>query len=561
MPKAHTVRREYARTLSVIGRRVRGSALSEGQAGWHFRGAGTCRLLEHICLLLVIMTSVGRSLFFSASPTEAATTVQLAALSTSGNHILRNGVPFNFYGVNRDSLEWNNGIFGGCAGDGHFTDTDFAAMASWAMTAVRLPLGQSAWMGRTCSATTYAGYVDNAISLANAHGMYVILDLHWSDVQGRSICLAANKPANGDAQCWSGQQPMPDADSVTFWQQVASRYKNSPGVIFDLFNEPYIGNANNTDTPSYWNRPGQTQYANFYDANNNPIYGLTSTQTAAKKYQCWRSGGPQCRILSSERVTDAGHQVVYQLYGMQQLLDAVRGTGAGNLVLVAGLDWAYNLAPVLQGYAIHGTNIAYDTHMYVENFAHPCPNSSVDCTNGVSGWNANNTYGPWSTNTYNDGWNNRVGAVAAQYPVTASEFGNQRDCDPRRVQTLLNWLDHPGTPASPNGDPNNAISWTIWSWNVPGSQTSSRTESCSQPSAIWDWKGTPLGWDGTPDQSSSQAGIGQGTVAHDAIVRHRRDQPTPTATATPAASATATAVATQPVFMRVGGGAYTDSAG
>ena len=41
----------------------------------------------------------------------------------------------------------------------------------------------------------------------------------------------------------------------------------------------------------------------------------------------------------------------------------------------------------------------------------------------------------------------------------------------------------------------NRISWTVWSWNNPG--------SCSQPSLLSDWSGTPL--------------AGQGQLIHDAL--------------------------------------------
>ncbi|HWE61123.1 MAG TPA: cellulase family glycosylhydrolase, partial [Chloroflexota bacterium] len=164
----------------------------------------------------------------TAHAAQAATV--LPALSVSGNHILRNGRVFSFHGVNRDTLEWGANNWGGCGGDGHFADQDFANIAAWGANAVRIPLSQAAWLGRRCNAAAYAGLVDGVIARANAHGLYVILDLHWSDVQGLAPC---------DAGCWSGQQPMPDPDSLSFWRQVAARYANTPGVLFNLYNEPH----------------------------------------------------------------------------------------------------------------------------------------------------------------------------------------------------------------------------------------------------------------------------------------------------------------------------------
>jgi hypothetical protein len=84
---------------------------------------------------------------------------------------------------------------------------------------------------------------------------------------------------------------MPDANAVTFWTDVATRYANHPAVLFNIFNEPY---------------------------------GVTWT--------VWRDGGD----------SNSG----YQTPGMQALLNTVRATGAHNIVVCGGLDWAYDLSGV-----------------------------------------------------------------------------------------------------------------------------------------------------------------------------------------------------------------------
>ena len=314
------------------------------------------------------------------------------ALTTSGNAILANGEPFTFHGVNRDSLTWGTSNWSGCGGDGHFTAADFDRIAAWKVTAVRLPLSQANWLGRRCDAQSYMQMVDAAVAKANARGMYAILDLHWSDVGGQSPC---------DANCPSGQQPMPDADSRIFWAQVAQRYANRPGVIFNLYNEPH-------DVP----------------------------------WSCWRNGGCQ---LQSSQFANGGSQVTYTAVGMQELYDIVRATGASNLVLVAGLDWAYDLSGVGAGYALNGTNIAYDTHVYVA----------------------------WHSTTAD--WDAHFGDLAATKPVTATEFGSA-DCSTTYTAPLLDYFQARG------------IGWTIWSWNAPG--------SCEQPSVLASHDGTPLAGQG-----------------------------------------------------------------
>ncbi|MFA6916139.1 MAG: cellulase family glycosylhydrolase [Parachlamydiales bacterium] len=103
----------------------------------------------------------------------------------------------------------------------------------------------------------------------------------------------------------SGQQsPMANQDSLTFWQQVATDYASFGTVLFELFNEPY---------------------------------GITT--------DVWLNG-------------DSTY------VGYQQLYDAVRGTGAQNICIVGGLDYAYDLSFVNPNFCVNGTNIVYCSHPY-----------------------------------------------------------------------------------------------------------------------------------------------------------------------------------------------------
>lgn len=361
--------------------------------------------------------SAGPGLIGVAAPgTALATSMRLAPLTTQGNHIMRLGAPFNFYGVNRDTLEWGQNNWGGCGGDGHFTATDFANIAAWHATAVRIPVSEADWLGRRCGTANYPALVDAAIAAANAQGMYAIVDLHWTDAGGLAPC---------DQGCFSGQQPMPDSDSVRFWSQVAARYANRPGVIFDLFNEPHDVS---------WN--------------------------------CWRNGG--CNVTASTAPAGSTTPVTYTAVGMQQLLNAVRATGAHNLVLAAGLDWAYDLSGVVNGEALSGSNVAYDSHIYVH----------------------------WHNTTAD--WDSHVGVVARSRPVTVTELGST-DCSSDVTATLLHYLQ------APMGIAADRISWAVWSWNAPG--------DCSQPSLLANWQGTPL--------------AGQGALIHDTLAALAAAPPAP----------------------------------
>src|SRR5262249_11114689 len=116
----------------------------------------------------------------------------------------------------------------------------------------------------------------------NANGLYVIVDEHHTH-DGTGLA--------------TGQQPMPNRDHANdYWKSVASYFKNSPAVIFDLFNEPYPDN--NQDTTAAWT--------------------------------CVRDGGTCPRVS-------------YTAAGMQEMLNSVRSTGATNPVLIGGPEYAGTL--------------------------------------------------------------------------------------------------------------------------------------------------------------------------------------------------------------------------
>jgi hypothetical protein len=120
--------------------------------------------------------------------------------------------------------------------------------------------------------------------------------------------------------------PMPA--HVEFWKDAAERYKNNPAVLFELFNEPH---------------------------------GIS--------WKLWRDGGN----LKDDKHTDVNPVENNQKnqgdvsVGMQALVDAVRGTGAKNIVLISGLDWSYDLTGFVNGYALNdngGNGIMLVWHNY-----------------------------------------------------------------------------------------------------------------------------------------------------------------------------------------------------
>jgi len=316
---------------------------------------------------------------------------------TVGNKIISSTTckPHRFVGISRPALEWTSWEYR--LADDTAAAADFARIKSWKANVVRLPVSQIFWTrGNSRYDPGYPALVDRLVRQARAAGLDVILDLHTSD--------------RGDPN-YGGKveiQQMPDAaHSVPFWKDLAARYKDDGGVIFELFNEP------NEVSWDVWLNGGQIP------------------------------GGPQ---FPGDPY--GAFKKPYQAVGMQQLYDAVRATGANNLVLVGGTHWGYFLNEV-PNRRVKGHNIAYATHPYDYPDKQP------------------------------ETWDAAFGAVASQVPVVISEFGTH-DCASRYPDRVLDYADK------------HNLSWIAWAWWVPPPGTPEPEKVvCSFPSLISDWSGTP----------------------------------------------------------------------
>lgn len=177
-----------------------------------------------------------------------------------------------------------------------------AAIASWQINAVRLPLNQDCWLGDDglpAGSLTMNGYrqsVDNFVATLNAAGIVVIVDLHWSGPNGTVA---------------DGLRPMPDLRTPAFWASVATRFKDDRSVIFDLFNEPH----------SRW------------DSNDTRVFGLS--------WSCWANGG--CRAPIEPDTAPVSGLGWYSTVGLNQLTAVVRNAGATQPILLSGTDYANDL--------------------------------------------------------------------------------------------------------------------------------------------------------------------------------------------------------------------------
>jgi len=336
---------------------------------------------RHSLLIATVM-----SLAFAVTPipanaarADAARTAFAPSVHVSGNHLVDGaGQPIRLLGVNRAGSEYacvqGWGVF-----DGPVDDDAVAAISSWRVNAVRIPLNEDCWLGingvnASVGGVAYRQAIVAYVALLHRHGLAAILDLHWS--------------APGGALSVS-QQPMPDEDHApAFWSSVAATFAGDPSVVFDLYNEPH---------------------------------GVS--------WQCWRDGGV-CADVS------------FAIAGMQQLVDAVRQTGASNVILVGGLAWANDLSKWLDYRPTDPAgNLAAAWHVY--NF-NAC--AAQQC------------------------WEAQVAPVVRQVPVVAGEIG-ENNCGHDFIDRLMDWLDtHDG-------------SYLGWSWNVG--------DCGGFPSLIVDYSGNP----------------------------------------------------------------------
>lgn len=276
----------------------------------------------------------------------------------------------------------------------HVLKSTLVAIDEWGANCIRLPMKDSYWYGE--KGDQYRKLIDDIITLTANRGAYLALDLH--------------------------RYRAPKGAHIKFWKDAATRYKNHPAVLFDLINEPH---------------------------------GVS--------WEVWRNGGfvsekkkkaDEDAFLSEEEKKKNAQG--FQSVGMQALVDAVRGQGANNIVIVGGLDWAYDLSGILKGYAIEehpgGNGVMYSTHVY-----------------------------PWKR-----GWKKNFLEVAAKHPIFIGELG----ADAKK----MDWMPHEIQEDAETWVPDmiaviqkHRLNWTAFSFHPS-----------SSPRMLLDWDYTPTPYWGEP---------------------------------------------------------------
>jgi len=277
---------------------------------------------------------------------------KLLPLKVAGTRIVNSrNQPVRLCGVDAAGLEFSSD------GEGHILDTVNVAIRDWHVNIIRLPLSQDRWFGKApeqADGRPYRELVQQVVNECATQHCYIILDLHWSDCNewGTNI----------------GQHSMPDLNSLVFWKSCAPIYANNPAVIYDLYNEPHD-----------------------------------------VSWDVWLEGG-QITDKPNHRNAEAKN---YRCVGMQEMLDTVRATGAKNVVIAGGLDWAYDFSGILNDRQLSdpkGNGVIYANHCY---------DNKHDSVNA---------------------WIAKMEKANAELPVIISEFGG--NSGPSKIVPDDNWLLH-----------------------------------------------------------------------------------------------------------------------
>ncbi|HCE44409.1 MAG TPA: hypothetical protein DET40_12750 [Lentisphaeria bacterium] len=260
------------------------------------------------------------------------------------------------------------------------------AIDQWKSNCIRLPMKGSFWFGRE----------DGQKDGGDAYRKIIDSAIDTCAKRGAYLVLDLHRfgfPTDADAE---------------FWKDAAARYKDNPTVLFELFNEPH------GISWEIWRNGGDTKAAKSNDVN------------AAENNE------------KQKESISVGHQA---------LVDAVRSTGARNIIIAGGLDWGYDLSGIMNGFALDdkgGNGIMYSSHVY-----------------------------PWKSD-----WAGKTLIAAEKHPLFIGEVG----CQPEPMPWQKQGTEDPAiwAPDMIGFIQKHKLNWTGFSFH-PG---------CG-PRAILDWQYTP----------------------------------------------------------------------
>ena len=157
-------------------------------------------------------------------------------------------------------------------------------------------------------ASAYQATVKKAVADAIAAGLYVILDLHWG----------APNNAAGQPLCPIGQPACADNDhSLAFWTSLADTFKADPPVMFELCNEPF----------------GSNGYGNWVNGASGAGPDATTLRDGGAFFPFLQQDNSNSNLIHTLCLT-------WQVAGMQDMINTIRGEGATNVILASPIGWA-----------------------------------------------------------------------------------------------------------------------------------------------------------------------------------------------------------------------------
>lgn len=416
------------------------------------------KTLSIIGVAMVAIAILGAGLVAIAGP-SAATEVPIQGIKVDGNQLVDSttGQIVQLHGVNRNSTEYAC-AFGYAIANADTTepvqtmiDELDTMVEDWNINTVRVPINQDCWLGvakndpdrpygladrepylvAQWTGANYRNAIAAYVDEITSRGMVAIVDLHWTGPDDRYAF---------------GQQAMADENSLDAWTSMANTFEDDPNVIFDLFNEPFIGRDGDINVDASWDC--------WLDGCVVPLHG---------------SGVYAGNQSPNDQLAQVGR--TFQAVGMQDLLDAVRGAGATNPVMLGGLNYAQHF------------------HQFLEHL----PNDSVvEETQLIASWHAypGNTCGL----TNRTGCAVQLAAIRQVMPIVAGEFGSAVQCagnPPAPTNTAQARADIEAFLDTMDAAPGGPISYVAWNWLVTGAEC----PSDNHYDVIADYDGTasPIG--------------------------------------------------------------------
>ena len=306
------------------------------------------------------------------------------------------------HGVNRSSWEYTCFDGSGLTHDGTADQTEVSAMASWNINAVRVVLNEDCWLGIngvTVGGAAYQTAVSNYVTLLTQNNIVPIINLHFS---APGVILAGTNTSDGKLR---QQFPMPDRDhSPAFWTSVATAFKDNSMVLFEPYNEPFPDDNHGGNISAAWT--------------------------------CWRDGGDCPSVDGFPDYTNAG---------MQELVNAIRETGATNVIILTGTNWGSQVDQLLQylpADPLVPAQLAAGWHSYGDGLS--CQNSTC--------------------------WNTTLASVIQKLPLVATEIG-EFDCDHSYIDRVMSFLD------------SKQQGYLAWAWGP--------YDCAQEPALITNWAGSP----------------------------------------------------------------------